>query len=286
MEPKVSFPILSFNEAAAYNRPMKSQSSVPDYSSEVTAFEALVRIVDRLRSPGGCPWDLEQTHRSLKRNLLEECYEALEAIDSQDPQELSEEMGDVLLQVLFHADIARKAGHFTLAEVMNQSADKLVRRHPHVFGDTKVADAREVERNWEMIKQAEGGRRSAVEGIPSETPSLAYAQLMQERASRVGFDWDDVDGVLAKIAEEAREVVTAQGADQKAGEIGDLLFALVNLARWQGIHAEDALRQANRKFKKRYLTMEQLARERGVNFTGMLMDDKEALWQEAKALVG
>ena len=286
MERKVSFPTLSFNEPAAYNRPMKSQHNSRDYTEETTAFAALVHTVDRLRSPDGCPWDLEQTHVSLKRNLLEECYEALEAIDSQDPQELSEEMGDMLIQVLFHADIAHKAGHFTLAEMMNQGAEKMVRRHPHVFGDTKVADAREVERNWEMLKQAEGRKRSAVEGIPPETPSLAYAQLMQERAARVGFDWDNVDGVLAKIAEEAQEVIAAQGAEQKASEIGDLLFALVNLARWQGIHAEDALRKANRKFKGRYLTMEQLAKERGVNFDRMSMNDKEALWQEAKALVG
>ncbi len=264
---------------------MDSHSSSPDFNSEVTAFEALVRVVDHLRSPGGCPWDLEQTHLSLKRNLLEECYEALEAIDSQDPKELSEEMGDVLLQVLFHADIARKAGQFTLAEIMDRSADKLVRRHPHVFGDTKVADAREVERNWEMLKSAEGKKRSAVEGIPPETPSLAYAQLMQERAARVGFDWDDVDGVLAKIAEEAHEVVTAKGIEQKTDEIGDLLFALVNLARWQGIHAEDALRQANRKFKERYLSMERLAKERSIDFDELSMDGKEALWQEAKTLV-
>ncbi len=257
-----------------------------DFKSEITSFEELIRIVDRLRSPGGCPWDLEQTHVSLKRNLLEECYEALEAIDSQDPQELSEEMGDVLLQVLFHADIARKAGHFTMAEVMDRSAEKLVRRHPHVFGDVKVADAREVERNWERMKRAEGKSRSAVEGIPSDTPSLAYAQLMQERAARVGFDWEDAEGVLDKIAEEAQEVLDAEGAEEKAGEIGDLLFAIVNLARWQGIHAEDALRQANRKFRDRYLAMERLSKERGVEFDELSMEGKESLWGEAKGLVG
>ena len=265
---------------------MSSNNLSSDFSKEITAFEALVRVVDRLRSPGGCPWDLEQTHLSLKRNLLEECYEALEAIDSQDPQQLSEEMGDVLLQVLFHADIARKAGHFTLAEIMDRSVDKLVRRHPHVFGDTKVTDAREVERNWEMLKRAEGKKRSAVEGIPPETPALAYTQLIGERASRVGFDWDDVDGVISKIAEEAREVVAAESSEEKTAEFGDLLFALVNLARWQGIHAEDALRQANRKFKERYLAMERLAKERCVDFDELSMDGKEALWQEAKQLAG
>ena len=265
---------------------MSDQPPQTDFAAETAAFQSLVRTVDRLRSPGGCPWDLEQTHESLKRNLLEECYEALEAIDSGDPSELADEMGDVLLQVLFHSDIARKSGDFTLADVMNRSVDKLVRRHPHVFGDTKVADAREVERNWEKLKRAEGRQRSIVEGIPSETPSLAYAQLMQERAARVGFDWEDVDGVLAKVAEEAREVVDAQGADAKAVEIGDLLFALVNVARWQGIHAEDALRRANGKFRKRYLAMEGLAKERGVEFDRLSMDGKESLWQEAKSLVG
>lgn len=286
MERKVSSPNLSFNESAAYNPLVKDQESAPDFATETASFEALVRIVDRLRSPGGCPWDLEQTHISLKRHLLEECYEALEAIDSQDPTQLSEEMGDVLLQVLFHADIARKTGSFTLSEIMDRSADKLVRRHPHVFGDTKVADAREVERNWEKLKRAEGKNRSVVDGIPPETPSLAYAQLIGDRASRVGFDWEDVDGVLEKIAEEASEVVAAEGTEQKSAEFGDLLFALVNLARWQGIHAEDALRQANRKFKDRYLAVERLAQERGQVLDRLSFDEKEALWEEAKTLVG
>ena len=277
---------MSFNESAAYNPLVKDQEHAPDFAADTESFETLLRIVDRLRSPGGCPWDLEQTHLSLKRHLLEECYEALEAIDSQDPARLSEEMGDILLQVLFHADIARKAGHFTLSEVLNQGADKMVRRHPHVFGDVKVADAREVERNWEKMKRAEGKNRSAVEGIPPETPSLAYAQLIGDRASRVGFDWKDVDGVIDKIAEEATEVVAAESPEQKAAEFGDLLFALVNLARWQGIHAEDALRQANRKFKERYIAVERLAKERGQVLDRLSFDEKEALWEEAKALVG
>ena len=286
MKGKVSSPILSFNESPAYNPPVKDQESSPDFATETASFEALIRIVDRLRSPGGCPWDLEQTHLSLKRHLLEECYEALEAIDSHDPTKLSEEMGDVLLQVLFHADIARKAGRFTLAEIMDRSADKLVRRHPHVFGDVKVTDAREVERNWEKLKRAEGKNRSVVEGIPPETPSLAYAQLIGDRASRVGFDWKDVDGVIEKIAEEASEVVAAEGLEQKAAEFGDLLFTLVNLARWQGIHAEDALRQANRKFKDRYLAVERLAKKRGQVLDRLSFDEKEALWEEAKTQVG
>jgi tetrapyrrole methylase family protein/MazG family protein len=250
-------------------------------------FESLIRIVDRLRSPGGCPWDQEQTHESLKRTLLEECYEVLEAIDSGDPKRLSEEMGDILVQVAFHADMARRAGQFDIADVLRQVNEKLVRRHPHVFGDAKVKDAREVERNWDKLKEKEkSGRKSPVEGIPGATPSLAYAQLMQERVGRQGFEWEDVSGVLDKVAEEAGEVARAEGQEEKEKEIGDLLFAVVNLARWQGIHAEDALRRANLRFRTRYLKMEELASSRGQDFKSLPLEEKERLWQEAKGLVG
>ena len=251
-----------------------------------STFDALISIVERLRSPEGCPWDLEQTHQSLKRHLLEETYEVLEAIDRQDPKKLAEELGDLLVQVTFHADMAKKAGHFTIEDILTQANQKLVRRHPHVFGDAKVSDAREVERNWERLKREEGVRRSPVEGIPQETPSLAYAQLIQERVARVGFEWDDVSGVLAKVSEEAAEVEKAGDANEKAQELGDLLFALVNLARWQGIHAEDALRQTSRRFKERYLTMEVLAARRGLDFGVLPLEEKEKLWQEVKGLVG
>ncbi len=248
------------------------------------SFDALMAIVERLRSPGGCPWDIEQTHESLKRNLLEECYEVLEAIDRQEPKKLAEEMGDILVQVAFHSDIAARAGEFDISDVLRAINEKLVRRHPHVFGDVEVADAREVERNWDLLKEKERGRRSPVEGIPSAMPSLSEAQLMQDRVSRVGFDWDDAAGVLEKVSEEIREVAEAESQDEKAEEIGDLLFSLVNLARWEGVHAEDALRRANEKFRRRYLVMERLAQDRGVEFGDLSMEEKERLWQEAKGM--
>ena len=201
----------------------------------MSSFQSLVDIVERLRAPGGCPWDREQTHSSLKRNLLEECYEVLEAIDSEDPAALSEELGDLLVQVAFHADIAREAGHFTVADVLTRINDKLVRRHPHVFGDATVADAREVERNWERIKEAEkqrrGGRQSPVDGIPRDLPALTYAQLMQDRVGRAGFEWDDISGVLDKMAEEVEELRGAMTMEEKVHELGDLMFTMVNLSR-------------------------------------------------------
>ena len=256
--------------------------------SELGKFQTLIDIVERLRAPGGCPWDREQTHESLKRNLLEECYEALEAIDREEPRFLAEELGDLLVQVAFHADIARESGEFTLSDVLTSVNRKLVRRHPHVFGDATVADAREVERNWERLKEQErrqqGEKQSAVEGIPRDLPALTYAQLMQDRVGRVGFEWDDVSGVLDKIAEEVEELRRASRHEDKIHELGDLFFVLVNLSRWLNIHAEDALRQANRRFQQRYLKMEELAEQQGLDFVRLPLDEKETLWQEAKRL--
>ena len=253
---------------------------------ELGTFEALVAIVERLRSPGGCPWDLEQTHASLKRTLLEECYEVLEAIDSNQPARLSEELGDILVQVVFHSQMAKETGGFNVEDVLTTVNQKLIRRHPHVFGDAIVSDAREVERNWERLKEQEGARKSPVEGIPKELPALAHAQLMQDRVSRVGFEWEEISGVLAKVAEEVEELQAATGEEQRASELGDLLFSLVNLARWLGIHAEDALRQANARFQRRYTTMEELATQRGLEFARLPLDEKEQLWQEAKRVTG
>lgn len=269
------------NEGHNYNRYMKADSQFGQGSS---GFAFLIDIVERLRSFEGCPWDLEQTHQSLKRHLLEETYEVLEAIDRQDPKQLSEELGDLLVQVVFHADIAKKAGEFDIEDVATQVGHKLIRRHPHVFGDAKVSDAEEVENNWERIKIAEGGRRSAVEGIPSETPALAYAQVMQDRAKKAGFDWNDVSGVLAKVAEEVIEIGMAKNTAEKAKELGDLIFSLVNLARWLGIQAEDALRQANFRFKERYLMMEVLADKKNLDFYSLSLDKKERLWEKAKKM--
>jgi len=257
---------------------------------KIGEFQTLVDIVERLRAPGGCPWDREQTHQSLKRNLVEEVYEVLEAIDAGEPMPLAEELGDLLVQVAFHADIAREAGDFQLSDVLSSINRKLVRRHPHVFGDTNVADAREVERNWERIKEQErqekGERKSLVDGIPKDLPALTYAQLMQDRVARVGFEWDDISGVLDKITEEVQELREAATDAEKVHELGDLFFSMVNLSRWLNIQAEDALRQANRRFQWRYNKMEELAQQRGQDFVGLILGDKEALWQEAKRLEG
>ena len=255
---------------------------------QLDSFQTLVDIVERLRSPGGCPWDREQTHASLKRNLLEECYEVLEAIDLGAGQALSEELGDVLAQVAFHAHIAKEAGEFDLADVLAQVNRKLVRRHPHVFGDAEVTDAREVERNWEKIKEAEkskeGDKKSPVDGIPKDLPALTYAQLMQDRVGRAGFEWDDISGVLDKVVEEVEELRRAASHEEKTLELGDLFFTMVNLSRWLNIHAEDALRQANRRFQDRYTAMERLAADQGLDFAQLPLAAKEELWQEAKRL--
>ena len=257
-----------------------------EFDAKINEFQTLVDIVAKLRAPGGCPWDREQTHESLKRNLLEEAHEALEAIDSGDPSVLTEELGDLLVQIAFHADIAREAGHFDMGDVVERINRKLIRRHPHVFADESVSDAREVERNWERIKAEEraasGTRKSPVDGIPASLPALAAAQLMQDRVARAGFEWDDVSGVLDKLVEEVEELRQADTQEEKVHELGDVLFVLVNLARWMDIHAEDVLRQANGRFRQRYLGMEAIALQRGLDFEGLVLDEKEELWQEVK----
>ena len=273
-----------------------SERNVPSDNSPIPEermgeFQSLVDVVARLRGPGGCPWDAEQTHESLKRNLLEECYETLEAIDAVEPLELAEELGDILVQVVFHADIARRAGEFEIADVLTAINRKLIRRHPHVFANASAADARQVERNWEQLKaeerrQAGQPEPSAMDSVPAALPALTAAQLMQDRAARFGFDWDDAGGVLDKLVEEIAEFREASTPEERLDEFGDVLFALVNLARWSGIHAEDALRQANTKFRNRYQAMERLASQREQDFAALPLNDKEALWQEAKAAEG
>lgn len=259
-------------------------------NGQISEFQTLVDIVARLRAPGGCPWDREQTHDSLKRNLLEEAHEALEAIDSGDPGVLSEELGDLLVQIAFHADIAREAGQFDIGGVIERVNRKLIRRHPHVFGDETASDAREVERNWERIKAGEraaaGTPRSPVDGIPASLPALAASQLMQDRVARAGFEWDDVSGVLDKVAEEIGEFRQARTPEEQVHELGDIFFALVNLSRWVDAHAEDVLRQANARFSARYRAMEELASQRGLDFEALPLAEKEELWQEAKRLNG
>lgn len=250
---------------------------------DVRRFDGLRAIVERLHAPGGCPWDREQTHASLRPHLLEESYEALEAIDAGDPARLTEELGDVLLQVLMHAAVGEREGRFALADVLEQIARKLVRRHPHVFGEAEARTAEEVYRNWEALKQAEKPRSSVLEGVPVSLPALAASQSIQGRARRVGFDWPDVEGPLEKLREEIEEFARAEGAEEREDEFGDILFVVANVAQRLGLDAEQALRGANAKFRRRFGLVEELARERALDLRDLDLAGLDALWDEAKA---
>ena len=257
--------------------------SVPEHPEK---FDTLVDIIARLRGPDGCPWDREQTHTSLKANLLSECYEVLEALDSGDADKLCEELGDLLLQIVLHAQIARDEGDFEIGDVVKSISEKLVRRHPHIFGSVKVRDSAEVMHNWEDLKKDERDEGiSMLAGVPKEMPALAYAYEISRRAVRVGFEWKNMDGVINKLAEEVREINDAESREQKSREFGDLLFTLVNVARWQGIDAETALRDANHKFYIRFSTMEELCRQRGLVLKELTFEQWDSLWEEVKGMV-
>ncbi len=254
-----------------------------------TSFEAFQEIVAHLRAPDGCPWDREQTHASLRPHLLEESYEALAALDSGDPLKMQEEFGDLLLQIVLNAQIAAEEGDFTMADVLKGIHDKIVRRHPHVFGDLKVDGVSGVLKNWEKLKEAERAdngepEKGLLDGVPLALPALTQAQEYQARAARVGFDWPEIGGVLEKIAEEIEEVRRASNREELSAELGDLLFALVNLARWKKVDAESALRETNVRFKRRFAHIEQTARKRNVKLSEMTLEEMESLWQEAKRL--
>jgi tetrapyrrole methylase family protein/MazG family protein len=250
---------------------------------DLSRFDALVEIIARLRAPDGCPWDRQQTHASLRESLLGECYEVLEALDEEDSGKLCDELGDLLMQVVLHTQIAAEAGGFEMGDVVRGINNKLIRRHPHVFGTNKVRDAEEVAHNWESLKQEErDAGTSILDSVPRNMPALGYSQEVQSRAARVGFDWEDVDGVIDKLAEEVREYRQAESQEQRAQEFGDLLFTLVNVARRQGIAAEAALREANRRFFRRFTFMEELCRQRGLSFGGLSFEEQNALWDEAK----
>ena len=253
---------------------------------DVRRLDGLVEVVGRLNAPDGCPWDREQTHETLRPHLLEEVYEALEAIDRGDWVALEEELGDLLLQVLMHAEVAARAGTFTLADVVEQICRKLVRRHPHVFGDVRAETAEEVYRNWEVLKRAEKPRSSILDGVPRTLPALAASQAIQGRARRVGFDWPDVEGPLEKLREELAELARAEGGGEREAEFGDVLFTLVNVADHLGVDAEQALRVANEKFRRRFGRVEELARERGLDLQALDFGALDRLWEEAKGEVG
>jgi MazG family protein len=252
----------------------------------LSKFDSLVEIIARLRGPDGCPWDREQTHRSLRINLLSECYEVLEALDSDEPDKLCEELGDLLLQIVLHAQIAADNGEFEISDVINGIGSKIIRRHPHVFGSGKAADAEEVMHNWESLKREERDEGvSALEGVPKHMPALAYAYEISRRAVRLGFEWKNLEGVIDKVIEEIREIKDAADQEEKSQELGDLLFTLVNYARWQGIDPEVALREANSKFYKRFTRMEELCHQRGVDFSKLSLQEMDDLWEEVKGEV-
>ena len=251
-------------------------------------FKELVDVIATLRSENGCPWDREQTHETLKSTLIEETYETLEAIDAGDPKKLEEELGDLLLNIMLQAQIAAEHKDFDIYGVIETLTEKLIRRHPHVFGDVDVSDANEVVKNWDAIKRSEPGyedRKSVLDGIPNALPTLLRAQKIQNRAARVGFDWEELIDVVAKVEEELEEVkasINAAKPEAIAMELGDLLFATVNLCRFMEIQAEETLRQANRKFMWRFKWMEAELERRDTNFGAQDLESLDAIWKAAK----
>lgn len=250
-------------------------------------YERLIDIMARLRGPSGCPWDKEQTPQSLKPYLIEETYEVLEAIDRNDDSEIKEELGDLLLQVVFHAQIASEENRFTIDDVAEAIADKLIRRHPHVFGDTQADTPDEVIKNWEAIKAKEkpDKKASLLDGVPQHLPALLKARRLQEKAARVGFEWEHIADVAQKVREETEELIHAResGAIKKIQEeFGDLLFALVNLARFLKICPEEALIQTNKKFHSRFQYIETELDKKGKTPDESTLEEMDALWEAAK----
>ena len=253
-------------------------------------FEKLLQIMARLREPGGCPWDREQTRTSLKPFLIEEAYEVLEAIEANEPRAMSEELGDLLFQVVFHARLGEERGEFAMADVLSQLIDKMIRRHPHVFADAVAATPTEVLAQWEVLKQREaaekGKQRSVIDGVPRAMPSLVRAQRTQAKAARIGFDWPDARAAWDKVREEvgeAGEAIEAGDADRIREELGDVLFSLVNVARLASIDAEDVLHGAVEKFRRRFMEMEAELIARGKAVDSVEQSELEAAWEAAKA---
>jgi tetrapyrrole methylase family protein / MazG family protein len=259
---------------------------VPPLKKEF-AFEEFQEIIAHLRAPNGCPWDREQTHLSLRNNLLEETYETLEAIDRQDVAAMQEEFGDLLLQIVLHAQIAAEAGEYRMEDVIAGIASKIIRRHPHVFGEAEVTGVQGVLQNWEKLKQKErddkgSPEKGLLDGVPVVLPSLTQAQELQDRAARVGFDWPTIEPVWAKVMEELEEVRQAGSPEEVEKELGDLLFAVVNLIRWFKVDSESALRGTNQKFRRRFKHIEKSARSTGRDLQSMSLDEMDEYWNEAK----
>jgi len=246
------------------------------------AMEELIEVMDQLLAPGGCPWDREQTHESLMRYLIEEAYEVIDAVKSGDIDQLKEELGDVLLQVVFHAALAEREGYFNFTDVAQTVKNKMIMRHPHVFGNLSLKTSDEVLANWEDFKKQEGKKR-VLEGIPPMLPALMRAVKVQEKAARVGFDWPQIEGALEKFKEEVDEFANAGSQEEAQEEMGDMLFALVNLARFKGIDPEEALQNCNNKFTNRFNFIEDYINKEARDFKDYTLEELDAIWEKAKA---
>ncbi len=253
-------------------------------------FDDLVEIIRILRAPGGCPWDREQTHDSIRENFLEETYEVLEAIDTNNPELLREELGDVLLQIVLHSDMAKEEKLFNIDDVCNDISKKLIIRHPHVFGDVTVSSTGDVLKNWDEIKRQTKSQKNqgeAMAAIPATYPALMKAQKVQSKAKKAGFDWADADGAFLKIEEESKELKEALASGNKDNiedELGDLLFSAVNVARFCKCDAETALERATKKFMVRFTATERLAEEQGIDMKNSSLEVLDSLWEQAKLL--
>ncbi len=249
-------------------------------------FDRTVEIMRKLRSEQGCPWDRKQTHQTLKSYLIEEAYELMEAIDENDPEKMKEELGDLLFQIVFHAQLADEKGEFNIRDVLESINQKMVSRHPHVFGSDRLDTAEQVLKRWDEFKKKEGKLKdSLLEGVPKAMPSLLRAKKVQERASKVGFDWSEVNDVLEKVKEEFDEFIESLRHGKKEEieeEIGDLFFSLVNLSRFVKINPEDALQKTTSKFVKRFQYIEEKAKKQGKKLEEMSLEEMDALWEEAK----
>ncbi len=269
-------------------RDKAKEKSAPNPQSVGDLFEQLVQVMAALRGPNGCPWDKAQTHESIKRNTIEEAYEVASAIEEKNPEKLREELGDLLLQVVFHAQMASEANRFDITDVLRGLVQKLIERHPHVFGERKVETPEQALAQWESIKASEREQLgSLMDGLAWSLPSLMLAHHAQKRAAQVGFDWNDPLPALQKLREEVSEVESVLKSDRSdkkrvEDEIGDLLFAAVNVARLSGVDAEMALRNAVRKFVARFKAIEEVAKQQGRSLTEMGLEEMDAIWDEVK----
>lgn len=247
--------------------------------------ERLVEIMTKLRGPDGCPWDKEQTYKDINPYMLEEVHEVMEAIDRNDMDSLKEELGDLLLHIAFHSQLAKEDGRFDLFDVVKGICDKITFRHPHVFGDKEAKDSKAVVKRWEELKKSEGKKKSLLGGIPNELPALLKAYRLGEKAGRVGFDWTDADGILDKLQEEVTELKEARKENRPEEiehEYGDLLFTLANIGRFLKINPEDALRKSSNRFIRRFKSMEKMAEEKGLHINKLSLEEWDKLWKNAK----